>query len=60
MTDHKKFGFNAVLEKPYKLEKLQQVIRTSSPRNRPDSARGPRSTHRIASGSIPIARHHSA
>ena len=26
MTDHHKFGFNAVLEKPYKLEKLQQVI----------------------------------
>ncbi len=26
MMDHKKFGFNAVLEKPYKLEKLQQVI----------------------------------
>jgi len=26
MTDHNKFGFNAVLEKPYKLEKLQQVI----------------------------------
>jgi len=26
MQDHKKFGFNAVLEKPYKLEKLQQVI----------------------------------
>jgi two-component system cell cycle sensor histidine kinase/response regulator CckA len=26
MVDHKKFGFNAVLEKPYKLEKLQQVI----------------------------------
>jgi two-component system, cell cycle sensor histidine kinase and response regulator CckA len=26
MTDHDKFGFNAVLEKPYKLEKLQQVI----------------------------------
>jgi two-component system, cell cycle sensor histidine kinase and response regulator CckA len=26
MLDHKKFGFNAVLEKPYKLEKLQQVI----------------------------------
>ncbi len=28
MTDHNKFGFNAVLEKPYKLEKLQQVIET--------------------------------
>jgi two-component system, cell cycle sensor histidine kinase and response regulator CckA len=28
MLDHKKFGFNAVLEKPYKLEKLQQVIET--------------------------------
>ncbi len=28
MTDHTKFGFNAVLEKPYKLEKLQQVIET--------------------------------
>jgi two-component system, cell cycle sensor histidine kinase and response regulator CckA len=26
MLDHKKFGFNAVLEKPYKLEKLQHVI----------------------------------
>lgn len=26
MLDHNKFGFNAVLEKPYKLEKLQQVI----------------------------------
>jgi two-component system cell cycle sensor histidine kinase/response regulator CckA len=26
MRDHKNFGFNAVLEKPYKLEKLQQVI----------------------------------
>jgi two-component system cell cycle sensor histidine kinase/response regulator CckA len=26
MQDHKKYGFNAVLEKPYKLEKLQQVI----------------------------------
>jgi two-component system cell cycle sensor histidine kinase/response regulator CckA len=26
MLDHKSFGFNAVLEKPYKLEKLQQVI----------------------------------
>ncbi len=26
MLDHKKFGFNATLEKPYKLEKLQQVI----------------------------------
>jgi len=26
MLDHSKFGFNAVLEKPYKLEKLQQVI----------------------------------
>jgi len=26
MTDHNKFGFNAVLEKPYKLEKLQRVI----------------------------------
>jgi len=26
MTDHDKFGFKAVLEKPYKLEKLQQVI----------------------------------
>jgi CheY-like chemotaxis protein len=26
MLDHKRFGFNAVLEKPYKLEKLQQVI----------------------------------
>jgi len=26
MQDHRKFGFNAVLEKPYKLEKLQQVI----------------------------------
>ena len=26
MRDHKAFGFNAVLEKPYKLEKLQQVI----------------------------------
>ena len=28
MTDHTKFGFSAVLEKPYKLEKLQQVIET--------------------------------
>ncbi|MCE0484842.1 MAG: PAS domain S-box protein [Methylacidiphilales bacterium] len=28
MTDHSKFGFNAVLEKPYKLEKLQQAIET--------------------------------
>ncbi len=28
MRDHKQFGFNAVLEKPYKLEKLQQVIET--------------------------------
>ena len=28
MVDHKSFGFNAVLEKPYKLEKLQQVIET--------------------------------
>ncbi len=26
MKDHASFGFNAVLEKPYKLEKLQQVI----------------------------------
>ena len=26
MIDHKKFGFVAVLEKPYKLERLQQVI----------------------------------
>jgi len=26
MRDHRQFGFNAVLEKPYKLEKLQQVI----------------------------------
>jgi CheY-like chemotaxis protein len=26
MQDHTAFGFNAVLEKPYKLEKLQQVI----------------------------------
>jgi two-component system cell cycle sensor histidine kinase/response regulator CckA len=26
MRDHKKFGFIAVLEKPYKLEKLQKVI----------------------------------
>jgi len=26
MTDYKKFGFSAVLEKPYKLERLQQVI----------------------------------
>ena len=26
MLDYNKFGFNAVLEKPYKLEKLQQVI----------------------------------
>ena len=26
MLDHQKFGFSAVLEKPYKLEKLQQVI----------------------------------
>jgi CheY-like chemotaxis protein len=26
MLDHKKFGFAAALEKPYKLEKLQQVI----------------------------------
>jgi two-component system cell cycle sensor histidine kinase/response regulator CckA len=26
MLDHKKFGFNAILEKPYKLEKLQQAI----------------------------------
>ncbi len=26
MQDHKAFGFNATLEKPYKLEKLQQVI----------------------------------
>ena len=28
MLDHNKFGFAAVLEKPYKLEKLQQVIET--------------------------------
>jgi PAS domain S-box-containing protein len=28
MLDHAKFGFSAVLEKPYKLEKLQQVIET--------------------------------
>jgi two-component system cell cycle sensor histidine kinase/response regulator CckA len=28
MLDHGKFGFSAVLEKPYKLEKLQQVIET--------------------------------
>jgi PAS domain S-box-containing protein len=28
MTDHKKFGFVAILEKPYKLERLQQVIDT--------------------------------
>jgi two-component system cell cycle sensor histidine kinase/response regulator CckA len=28
MIDHKKFGFVAVLEKPYKLERLQQVIDT--------------------------------
>jgi two-component system cell cycle sensor histidine kinase/response regulator CckA len=28
MRDHRQFGFNAVLEKPYKLEKLQQVIET--------------------------------
>lgn len=26
MLDHAKYGFNAVLEKPYKLEKLQNVI----------------------------------
>ncbi len=26
MMDYKKFGFTAALEKPYKLEKLQQVI----------------------------------
>jgi DNA-binding NtrC family response regulator len=26
MVDYKKFGFVAVLEKPYKLERLQQVI----------------------------------
>jgi hypothetical protein len=26
MQDHKSYGFSAVLEKPYKLEKLQQVI----------------------------------
>jgi two-component system cell cycle sensor histidine kinase/response regulator CckA len=26
MTDHRKFGFVAVLEKPYRLERLQQVI----------------------------------
>jgi len=26
MTDHRKYGFTAVLEKPYKLERLQQVI----------------------------------
>ena len=26
MLDHKKFGFRATLEKPYKLERLQQVI----------------------------------
>jgi len=26
MRDHAQFGFNAVLEKPYKLERLQQVI----------------------------------
>jgi PAS domain S-box-containing protein len=26
MVDYKKFGFTAVLEKPYKLERLQQVI----------------------------------
>ena len=30
MLDHKKFGFNAVLEKPYKLEKLQQAVRSRS------------------------------
>jgi CheY-like chemotaxis protein len=29
MQDHKKYGFNATLEKPYKLEKLQQVIETA-------------------------------
>jgi PAS domain S-box-containing protein len=28
MVEHDKFGFNAVLEKPYKMEKLQQVIET--------------------------------
>jgi two-component system cell cycle sensor histidine kinase/response regulator CckA len=28
MVDHQKFGFVAALEKPYKLEKLQQVIET--------------------------------
>jgi len=35
MTDCQKFGFNAVLEKPYKLEKLQQVIEAviSAPSN---------------------------
>jgi PAS domain S-box-containing protein len=35
MTDPLKFGFNAVLEKPYKLEKLQQVIEAviSAPSN---------------------------
>jgi two-component system cell cycle sensor histidine kinase/response regulator CckA len=26
MTDHRKYGFTAVLEKPYKLDRLQQVI----------------------------------
>jgi DNA-binding NtrC family response regulator len=26
MKEHRKFGFTAVLEKPYKLERLQQVI----------------------------------
>ncbi len=26
MTDHRKYGFTAVLEKPSKLERLQQVI----------------------------------
>jgi two-component system cell cycle sensor histidine kinase/response regulator CckA len=26
MMDHRQYGFTAVLEKPYKLERLQQVI----------------------------------
>ena len=26
MKDHRKYGFTAILEKPYKLERLQQVI----------------------------------
>jgi hypothetical protein len=26
MMDHRQYGFTAVLEKPYKLDRLQQVI----------------------------------